>query len=85
MRPNKQEDGVEEEQAFLTTVPLDEDAAWSQQGGSSRVTQYLRLILEIVMAFIIGVLLVGLMYERTEVKISPVPKCMFRPPCTTVW
>lgn len=77
MSSRKQEENVEEGEAFLTTVSLREDAAWTREGGSRKVTQYLRLALEIVMAAIIVALLVNPVYERIEAKPSPVPKCIF--------
>ncbi|KAL7626535.1 hypothetical protein AAE478_003307 [Parahypoxylon ruwenzoriense] len=74
MSTNKKEDN-EEEQAFLTTIPLHEDAVWSRKGGGSpKATRYLRLILEIAMAVVIGVLLVNPVHKWIEVKRSPVPK-----------
>lgn len=76
MASRKQEENVEEGEAFLTTVPLNEDAVWTREGGSRKVTRYLRLALEIVMAVIIVALLVNPVYERIETKPSPVPKCI---------
>lgn len=75
MSPSKQEvDG--EDQAFLTTVPLHDDAVWSRERGSRKTIGYLRLAVEIVMAVIIGVLLVTLVNERIGVERPPVPRCM---------
>ncbi|KAK7749157.1 hypothetical protein SLS62_008337 [Diatrype stigma] len=76
MSPGKQESNdAEEGEAFLTTTPLREDAAWAREGSSrSKVTRYLRLALEIAMAATIIALLVNPVYERIEAKTPPVPK-----------
>lgn len=79
MSPSKQEENVEEEQAFLPPAPPRRDTAWSQDGRPGKVTPYLRLAMEIAMAAIIIVLLVSPVYERIGPERSPVPRCMSPP------
>ncbi|KAI6086358.1 hypothetical protein F4821DRAFT_129464 [Hypoxylon rubiginosum] len=74
MSPSKQEENVEEEQAFLPPAPPRRDTAWSQDGRPGKVTPYLRLAMEIAMAAIIIVLLVSPVYERIGPERSPVPR-----------
>ncbi|KAI0876637.1 hypothetical protein GGS24DRAFT_209562 [Hypoxylon argillaceum] len=65
------EDGVEEEQAFLASSSHPNDAVWSKERKSRRVTGYLRLALEIGMGITIIALLAYILRER--VKRGPVP------------
>lgn len=78
------EDVDEEEKAFLSPSPSNDDAVWSQERNGHKAIRRLRLVVEIGMAVIIGVLLVLLAHvlnEREEVVKSPVPKCMYRLSC----
>ncbi|KAI0435797.1 hypothetical protein F4803DRAFT_544376 [Xylaria telfairii] len=65
---------VEEEEAFLSPSPSRNDTVCSQEGKGRRVTRYLRLILEVVMAIIIIALLVHIIHERAEANRTPVPR-----------
>ncbi|OTB03150.1 hypothetical protein M426DRAFT_321953 [Hypoxylon sp. CI-4A] len=74
MSSSKKEQDVEEEQTFLTHIPLHEDAAWAKSEGSRKRTGYLRITLEVGMAVTIIALLVALVNERFGVERPPVPK-----------
>jgi hypothetical protein len=68
----------EDQQAFLPEAR--EDISFSEKGSrraTSASKMHLRLILEIVMAFVVVVLLIHPFRDRKTVKPSPVPRCMF--------
>ncbi|KAI0165133.1 hypothetical protein GGR52DRAFT_95680 [Hypoxylon sp. FL1284] len=74
MSSSKPESAAEEEQAFLTSAPSSQDAAWSRDGRSRNVKRYLRIAMEVGMAVIIFILLLSPVYERMGPERSPVPK-----------
>jgi hypothetical protein len=68
----------EDQQAFLPKT--DEDFLFSDRGARKAISawkSYMRLILEIMMAFVIVILFICTLSNRKTGKPSPVPRCMF--------